>query len=427
MIILSSATIKEKQFIPQNKTDPVKVQYKPNIKENTDFKNDGDRMNQQPVVLIGSGLAGYGVARELRKLNSEIPITMLSADHGGFYSKPMLSNAIATGKTADSILNSSAAQMANQLHIAIQPSTKVSMIDSVQKEVVLECGKRVSYGQLVLAIGADQVRLPLQGDGAGNALTVNDLDDYRRFRAALEGKKQIAILGAGLIGCEFANDLVGAGYEVHVIDISAQPLGRLLPSEGGHFLQDKLAAIGIKFHLKTATQRIDRKGDRLSLSFDDGTQLEVDLILSAVGLHPRIQLAQAAGIKVNRGIVTDRYLQTSIPHVYALGDCAEVDGKVLPFIMPISHASRALAATLNGTPTVLHYPAMPVLVKTPACPTIVSPPGHGKKGEWRVDKTEDGIKALFQDISGNLLGFALLGDATKERNTLTPLLPPVLA
>lgn len=383
-------------------------------------------MSQQPVVLIGSGLAGYGVARELRKLNSEIPITMLSADHGGFYSKPMLSNAIATGKKPESILNSSAAQMANQLHLVIRPDTRVSAIDSAQKAVVLENGERVTYGQLVLAIGADQIRLPLQGDGVVDVLTVNDLDDYSHFRAALEGKKQIAILGAGLIGCEFANDLVGAGYEVHVIDISTQPLGRLLPSEGGRFLQDKLAAIGIKFHLKTITQRIDRMRDRLSLSFDDGTQLEVDLVLSAVGLRPRIQLAQAAGIEVNRGIITDRYLQTRTPDIYALGDCAEVEGKVLPFIMPISHASRALAATLNGTPTVLRYPAMPVLVKTPACPTIVSPPDPEKEGEWHVDKTEDGIKALFQDISGNLLGFALLGDTTKEKNALTPLLPPVL-
>lgn len=176
-------------------------------------------MSQQPVVLIGSGLAGYGVARELRKLNSEIPITMLSADHGGFYSKPMLSNAIATGKTPESILNSSAAQMANQLHITIRPDTRVSVIDSAQKAVVLENGEHLTYGQLVLAMGADQIRLPLQGDGVADVLTVNDLDDYSHFRAALEGKKQIAILGAGLIGCEFANDLVGAGYEVHVIDI----------------------------------------------------------------------------------------------------------------------------------------------------------------------------------------------------------------
>lgn len=372
-------------------------------------------MSQQPVVLIGSGLAGYGVARELRKLNSEVPITMLSADHGGFYSKPMLSNAIATSKTPESILNSSATQMANQLHIAIRPNTRVSAIDSVQKVVMLENGESVSYDHLVLAIGADQIRIPLQGDGINELLTVNDLDDYRHFRFALAGKKQIAILGAGLIGCEFANDLVSAGYEVHVIDISTQPLGRLLPAEGGRFLQDKLTAIGIKFHLKTITQRIDRVGDRLNLSFDDETQLEVDLVLSAVGLRPRIQLAKAASIEVNRGIVTDRYLQTRASYIYALGDCAEVEGKVLPFVMPISHASRALAATLNGTPTMLRYPAMPVLVKTPACPTIVSPPDPDKGGEWRVDKTEDGIRALFQDITGNLLGFALLGDATKEK------------
>lgn len=207
-------------------------------------------------------------------------------------------------------------------------------------------------------------------------------------------------MGAGLIGCEFANDLVSAGYEVHVIDISTQPLGRLLPAEGGRFLQDKLTAIGIKFHLKTITQRIDRVGDRLNLSFDDETQLEVDLVLSAVGLRPRIQLAKAASIEVNRGIVTDRYLQTRASYIYALGDCAEVEGKVLPFVMPISHASRALAATLNGTPTMLRYPAMPVLVKTPACPTIVSPPDPDKGGSGALIKLRMELEHYFRISQG---------------------------
>lgn len=116
---------------------------------------------------------------------------MLSADHGGFYSKPMLSNAITTGKTPESILNSSAAQMANQLHITIRPDTRVSVIDSAQKAVVLENGEHLIYGQLVLAMGADQIRLPLQGDGVADLLTVNDLDDYRHFRVALEGKNKL--------------------------------------------------------------------------------------------------------------------------------------------------------------------------------------------------------------------------------------------
>ena len=113
--------------------------------------------------------------------------------------------------------------------------------------------------------------------------------------------------------------------------------------------------------------------------------------------------------------------------MFAIGDCAEVAGLVLPFVMPIMHAARALAATLAGKPTAVSYPAMPVLVKTPACPTIVAPPANGAAGEWRIEETADSVQSLFMDASGKLLGFALNGAATAGRARLAQQLPPVLA
>jgi rubredoxin---NAD+ reductase len=383
-------------------------------------------VHRDPVVIIGSGLAGYAVVRELRKLDSELPVSLLSADHAGFYSKPMLSNALTTGKTPDTLVNSDAPKMADQQKISICPHTRVTSIDRNNHILKLEEGEELAYGKLVLALGADQIHLPLEGDGASDILSINDLDDYRLFRDALEGKKEISIIGAGLIGCEFANDLVAAGYQVNVIDISPQPLGRFLPPVAGAYLQKKLATVGITFYLDATTQRVERAGERLRLMLASGEVIESDIILSAVGLRPRVKLAEVAGIQVNRGIVVNQLLQTQDPEIFALGDCAEVQGKVLPFVMPITNAARALAATLAGNPTPVHYPAMPVLVKTPACPTVVSPPDVGVKGEWYVDVGEDGVKALFKDAAGNLLGYALLGAATKEKNTLTAQLPPVL-
>ncbi|MGG7055930.1 NAD(P)/FAD-dependent oxidoreductase [Nitrosomonas sp. ANs5] len=384
-------------------------------------------MRQQPVVIVGSGLAGYAVARELRRLDTDTQVTLLSADHGGFYSKPMLSNALATGKTPDSILNAEAGKMADQLNIVIRPYTRVDAIDTAGESVLLENGERLGYGRLVLALGADPVRLAIPGEGADEILSVNDLDDYRHFRECIEGKQHIAILGAGLIGCEFANDLAAKGYQVSVFDLSPQPLGRLLPEEAGRFLQEKLASAGVNFLLGTTVHKIEKADGGYRLFYQDDQFVQADVVLSAIGLRSRISLAEAAGISVNRGIQVDRYLQTSIQNIHALGDCAEVDGKVLPFIMPITHAGRALAATLAGTPTRLHYPAMPVLVKTPGCPTVVSPPDPHAKGEWQIEASLDGVKALFQDAAGNLLGFALLGTATSERQTLTSRLPPILA
>jgi rubredoxin---NAD+ reductase len=379
-----------------------------------------------PVIILGSGLAGYAVARELRKLDAQIPIIMLSEDHGGFYSKPMLSNALTTGKTAQTLLNGDAVKMASQLNVSIRPHCRVTVVDISSNTITLENGEKLSYGQLVLALGADQIRLPLQGTGAEEILSVNDLDDYGFFRDTLVDKKQISIIGAGLIGCEFANDLVTAGFQVNVMDIAAQPLGRLLPPAGGAFIQQKLAAAGVIFHLNATTQSVDKVGERLCLTLASGETIESDIVLSSVGLRSRTQLAKAAGLQINHGIVVNQLLQTQSENVYAIGDCAEVEGKVLPFVMPITHAARALAATLSGNPTPVHYPAMPVMVKTPACPTVVSPPDFNVSGEWLVEADQDGVKALYQDEAGNLLGYALLGAAVKEKMALTAQLPPVL-
>ena len=379
-------------------------------------------MQQQPVVIIGSGLAGYTVAREFRKLDVVTPVVILSQDHGGFYSKPMLSNAFAQKKTADSLLMKDAAKMAAEIKADIRGNSKVTGIDPKLKQITVNT-ETLKFSKLVLALGADPIRLPLQGDGADAVLSVNDLDDYRRFRAAIDGKKDIVILGAGLIGCEFANDLLGGGYKVQVIDLAPQLLGRLLPPESATYIQHKLEAEGIVFHLRTTTQNITREGERLKLTLANGKNIIADVILSAVGLKPRTALAAAAGIKTNRGILANEFLQTNFEDIYALGDCAEVEGRVLPYVMPIMTAARALAPILTGKLTAVHYPAMPVAVKTPVCPTVVCPPESTSEGEWKVEASVDGVKAVFHHTNGQLLGFALMGSATSEKAALTTQLP----
>jgi len=379
-----------------------------------------------PIIIIGSGLAGYNTAKELRKLDAATPLVVIASDSSSFYSKPMLSNAIASKKTPSAIALNTPAQMAEQLKGSVRASTRVDAIDTAAH--TLKIGdETLHYSKLVLALGADQIRLPISGSGAADIQTVNDLDDYARFRTAIEGKKRVAIIGAGLIGCEFANDLAAGGYAVDIIDIAQQALGRLLPPEGGAMLKDKLTALGVQWHLGTSVQSVDTAAGAYTLTLANGTSLEADIVLSAVGLKPRTALAAAAGIKVNRGIVADRHLATSAPDVYTLGDCAEIEGMVMPYVMPIMHASRALAQTLAGKSTAVSFPAMPVMVKTPACPTIVAPPAIGAAGSWQVEATADGVKSLFNSADGKLLGFALNGAATAERAKLAPQLPPVLA
>lgn len=380
----------------------------------------------KPIVIIGTGLAGYTVAREFRKLDQETQLVMLSADDAGYYSKPMLSNALAQGKTPDALLLSSAEQMASQLRADIHAYAAVSSIDPETQRIRFN-GAEVEYQHLVLALGADPFRLPLQGDAAESVLSVNDRADYARFRSAIEGKDRIVILGGGLIGCEFANDLAASGYQVSVIDIGTHPLGRLVPEEIGMVMRDTLATIGIDWYLGLSVAQVDHATDGIRVTLSNGITLEADAVLSAIGLRPRIALATAAGLTVNRGIVTDQYLTTSSARISALGDCAEVSGLVLPFVMPLMQAARSLAKTLSGNPTPVHYPAMPVVVKTPACPLVISPPAANAEGTWHIETSGAGTQALFSGVDGALLGYALTGTATAHKQRLTKDLPVVLA
>ncbi len=377
-----------------------------------------------PVVIIGTGLAGYTTARELRKLDTDTPLELITSDDGHFYSKPMISNALGREQQALDLPTGDAAKMASDLDARIRTRACVEAIDVSAKRLHLN-GETLSYSRLVLALGADPVRLELAGD-ADALLSVNDLDDYARFRDAIAGRRRVLVLGAGLIGCEFANDLANAGYQVEVVELFDYALGRLAPREAGEALSEALAERGVTWHFGAACERVERDGEILRVSLANGRTLSADAVLSAVGLRPRIALAEAAGLEVDRGIVVNRLLCTSDPFIYALGDCMQIEGLVLPFIMPIMHAARALAKTLSGEPTELRYPAMPVVVKTPAHPAVVSPPGPGSDGQWQVERGQDGVRALYLDSAGATLGFVLTGKHIAEKAALSKELPAVL-
>jgi rubredoxin---NAD+ reductase len=379
-----------------------------------------------PVVIVGSGLAGYNVGREFRKLDKDTPLVVVSRDHAGFYSKPMLSNALAGNKTAAMLVMKPADKMAAEINAAVHAKVGVQRIDTAAQTIVLDDSRVLAYRDLVLALGADAIRLPLRGDAADTVLSVNDLDDYARFAERLAGVKRVAILGGGLIGCEFANDLLARGVAPTVLDLADRPLSRLLPEGASARLRERLEAAGVSFRFGVGATHVDRAAAGLQLTLSDASTLACDLVLSAIGLRPRTALAKDAGLTVSRGVVTDQWLATSAPHVYAVGDCAEVEGHSLPYVLPIMQQARALGAMLAGTPTKLVYPAMAVTVKTPACPTVVCPPPNGAVGAWQVHTTDDACDARFIGADGTLLGFALLGAATSLRQSLVATVPALL-
>ncbi|KRP60282.1 NAD(P)/FAD-dependent oxidoreductase [Pseudomonas orientalis] len=379
-----------------------------------------------PVVIIGTGLAGYNVAREFRKLDSDTPLLLITADDGRSYSKPMLSTGFGKNKEADGLSMAEPGAMAEQLKAEVRTHTRISGIDPGHKRLWIG-EEAVAYRDLILAWGAETVRVPVEGDAAELIFPINDLEDYARFRAAAAGKRRVLLLGAGLIGCEFANDLIQGGYEVDLVAPCEQVMPTLLHPAAAAAVQAGLEGIGARFHLGPVLNRLQRSADGLEAHLSDGAVVQCDLVVSAIGLRPRIDLAAAAGLQINRGIMVDRHLKTSHANIYALGDCAEVDGLNLLYVMPLMTCARALAQTLAGNATAVSYGPMPITVKTPVCPLVVSPPPRGSEGVWSIEGEGADIKALCRDASGRLLGYALTGSAVMEKLALNKELPPLLA
>lgn len=378
-----------------------------------------------PIIIIGSGLAGYTLARELRKVAAEIPITIITAEDGRYYSKPQLSSALTHNKTAAALGMMTAERMAMQLKATIINDTWVTGIDTSHQQVI--AGDQVlSYSKLILACGAAPIRIPFAGNAADKVLSVNNLQDYERFRELLSVKKHVAIIGAGLVGCEFANDLHNGGHEVSIIALSETPLNLLLPAQAGRAVQQGLQQAGVNWHLGCAVRILEYTGSDFRLSLSNDQNLKVDVVLSAIGLKPNTELAQAAGLTVEKGIVVNRYLETSVPNVFALGDCAEIEGQVMLYVNPLVIGAKALAQTLAGQPTPVAYPPMPIIIKTPACPVVVQPPFATADGAWQVVGNELNIKALYRDAHQQLQGFALTGTAVAEKMQLVEQLPTSL-
>jgi rubredoxin---NAD+ reductase len=374
-------------------------------------------VTRQPIVIIGSGYAGYGLAQALRKADPKVEIRVLTQESGHLYSKPALSIGLSQGKSAEALSGESPLAIEQRLNIRVYPHCKVLGIDSSMRRLRTSFGE-MAYGQLVLASGAQPIRLPVQGDSSA-LVSVNNLQDYHGFRERLSGVRRVAILGDGLIGCEFANDLAHNGFSVDVIGLGRWPMERLLPAEAGQVLQNALSDLGVKWHLQNTVEAIESSPQGYRLKLVNGQALEADLVLSAVGLRPDLSLAESAGLAVGRGIQVNAQLQTSAPGIYALGDCIEIDGQLLPYLAPINQGIQALSKTLLGQSTAVDYPLMPVTVKTPAAPLCLLAPAINSEGEWRCTPTEDGLCAGFYDAAGKLSGFVLLGrQAQTQRSAL---------
>lgn len=363
------------------------------------------------IMIIGSGFAARQLVKHIRKLDGQVPLTLIAADGMDEYNKPDLSHVISRSLSADALTLQTAGEFAEQYQLQLFPQTWITDIDSAAR-TVRSADRSWQYDRLVLATGARTAVPPVPGHEL--MLTLNSQQEYRAARQQLRDARRVLIVGGGLIGCELAMDFRLAGKTVSVVDNNASLMASLMPPEVSSRLQQKLVQSGVQLALCSQLARLEPCGGSVRATLADGREIIADAALAATGLRPETALARRAGLTVNRGIQVNSRLQTSNPHIFALGDCAEINGALLPFLQPILLSAMCLAKNLLNQTAALALPPMLVKVKTPELPLQLAGDAGRPDLSWHIVSNAGGMVAKGVDDAGKLCAFAVSEGSMKE-------------
>ena len=270
------------------------------------------------VVIVGGGAAGFAAAEMLRREGYDRPITMLSADDAPPCDRPNLSKDYLAGTAQESWIPLKSPKFYEKRAIDLRLNARVTAMDPRNRRVTLADGSTLEYGALLLATGADPVRLDLPGADPSIVHYLRTLGDSKAIVAAAATAKRALVIGASFIGLEVAAALRHRKLDVHVVAPEARPLERVMGPELGDVVRRLHEKQGVVFHLSETVMKLEGRTAHLS----SGASLAVDLIVVGVGVRPATALAEAAGLATDKGVTTDQYLQTSAPGIFAAGDIA---------------------------------------------------------------------------------------------------------
>ncbi|MEE1867913.1 NADH:flavorubredoxin reductase NorW [Pseudomonas auratipiscis] len=363
------------------------------------------------IVIVGSGFAARQVVKNLRKLDSDVPIRLIAADTCDEYNKPDLSHVISLKQSADDMTRQSAGDFAEMYRLTLNSHCQLTAIDRENKRIVAG-NESFAYDKLILATGAQAIVPPIPGREW--MVTLNSQQEYRRAQEALREAQRVLILGAGLIGTELAMDANRAGKQVILLDKCHSLLASLLPVEVSSRLQHRLCQMGVEMLFNQGLESIEKTNDGLLATLSNGRRITTDVIIASIGLKPDTTIAAQAGLWVDRGIEVDERMCTSDPHIFAVGDCAQIQGKLLPFLQPIQLSAMALARNVLGGNENVKFPAMLVKVKTPEMPLHLAGETSRKDLQWQISLESQGLIARGLDMDGQLRAFVVSEDQMKQ-------------
>jgi 3-phenylpropionate/trans-cinnamate dioxygenase ferredoxin reductase component len=293
-------------------------------------------------VIIGASLAGAKAAQTLREEGFDGRVVLIGEEPVRPYERPVLSKDFLQGKAEADAAFVHDPGYYDQQDIDLRLSTRVSSLEPQHREVVLASGERLGYDAVLLATGAAPRRLPVPGSGLAGVHYLRNLTDAEELRSAITGAARVVVIGAGWIGCEVAASARQLGADVAMVELGRLPLERVLGPELGAFYRDVHADHGVQLHFGVGVEAL-RGGDRVEqVQLTDGTALAADVVVAGVGVAPRVELAEAAGLALDNGVITDEYLAASAAGVFAAGDVASAWHPVFGRRIRLEHWSSAL-------------------------------------------------------------------------------------
>ena len=270
------------------------------------------------IVIVGGGAAGFSAAEMLRRQDYRGSIVMLSNEAAAPVDRPNLSKDYLAGSAPEDWLPLRPDDFYAEAKIDLRLKTEVTSIDTKARKIATSSGEAIPYDRLLLATGAEPVRLPIPGADQPHVHVLRSLADCRAIIAQADGARRAIVIGASFIGLEAAAALRARNVEVHVVGLEARPMERVLGPEMGDFVRSLHEEHGVIFHLGDTVTGID--GKRATLK--SGGVIEADVVVVGVGVRPRLALAEKAGLAIDRGVTVNKYLETSVSGIYAAGDIA---------------------------------------------------------------------------------------------------------